>query len=170
MKSIQSPDAKWTKRGVILERNSQISWLAGGVGPCFARIDPKDKNVIHLYVSGRDSNHRSCIARVLFDLRQGMLLEVSNEPVMALGTKGAFDEYGTSYPYIVEQEGVFFFMIRNHPHQNVYFNELVGGVNGADGKFDMDYWGLSYKQLYEKLLKQVNPQDRNSSITRGRFR
>ena len=52
-----------------------------------------------------------------------------------------------------------FFMIRNHPHQNVYFNELVGGVKGADGKFEMDYWGLSYKQLYEKLLKQVGPQD-----------
>jgi hypothetical protein len=46
------------------------------------------------------------------------------------------------------------FMIRNHPHQHVYFNRFVGGVRGAYGNFDMDYWGLSYKQLYEKLLER----------------
>jgi hypothetical protein len=33
------------------------------------------------------------------------------------------------------------FDVRFHPHQTVYFNELVGGPRGAFGKFDMDYWG-----------------------------
>jgi len=46
------------------------------------------------------------------------------------------------------------FMIRHHPHQNVYFNSLVGGVGGADGRYEMDYWGLSYRQLLESLLAQ----------------
>ncbi len=36
------------------------------------------------------------------------------------------------------------FMVRSHPYQNVYFNELVGGIKGAEWKFDLDYWGLSF--------------------------
>jgi hypothetical protein len=31
--------------------------------------------------------------------------------------------------------------VRFHPHQTVYFNELVGGPRGAVAKFDLDYWG-----------------------------
>ena len=45
------------------------------------------------------------------------------------------------------------FMIRSHPHQNVYFNTLVGGVKGAAGRYEMDYWGLSYRELLESLLE-----------------
>jgi hypothetical protein len=33
------------------------------------------------------------------------------------------------------------FDVRFHPHQTVYFNELVGGPRGAFAKFDLDYWG-----------------------------
>lgn len=32
-----------------------------------------------------------------------------------------------------------------HPFQITYFNKLVGGVNGAFGKYDLDYWGGSQK-------------------------
>ena len=32
-----------------------------------------------------------------------------------------------------------------HPFQITYFNELVGGVKGAFGKYDLDYWGGSQK-------------------------
>ena len=41
-------------------------------------------------------------------------------------------------------------MIRSHPYQNVYFNFLVG--NAAE-KFELDYWGLSYKQALEFILE-----------------
>ena len=33
------------------------------------------------------------------------------------------------------------FVVRAHPNEAAYFNELVGGPKGAFGKFDMDYWG-----------------------------
>jgi len=46
------------------------------------------------------------------------------------------------------------FMIRSHPHQNVFFNALVGGVGGAAGRYEMDYWGLSYRRLLESLLEK----------------
>jgi hypothetical protein len=51
-----------------------------------------------------------------------------------------------------EAAGVLAFMVRNHPHQNVYFNWLVGGTSGARYRFEMDYWGLSYRQGLERVL------------------
>lgn len=43
------------------------------------------------------------------------------------------------------------FMIVNHPHQNVYFNILAGKNLRTD--WDLDYWGLSYRQALEYILK-----------------
>ncbi|MEK7544062.1 MAG: glycosyltransferase family 39 protein [Patescibacteria group bacterium] len=36
-------------------------------------------------------------------------------------------------------------IIRYHPYQISYFNELVGGVRGAWKNFDVEYWGTSQK-------------------------
>jgi hypothetical protein len=35
------------------------------------------------------------------------------------------------------------FMVRNHPHEVVYFNALVGGPRGAYLRYELDYWGNS---------------------------
>ena len=45
------------------------------------------------------------------------------------------------------------FMVQNHPYENVYFNRL-GGKDMARVKrhYELDYWGLSYKQGLEYLL------------------
>jgi len=43
-----------------------------------------------------------------------------------------------------------FFMIKYHPHQNVYFNFIAG--KDISKKFELDYWGLSYKQGLEYIL------------------
>lgn len=42
-------------------------------------------------------------------------------------------------------------MIRNHPYQTVYFNELVGGTKGAYGKYETDYWGNCIREASEWL-------------------
>lgn len=43
------------------------------------------------------------------------------------------------------------FIIRNHPNQYVYFNEITGGIKGAEGNFDLDYWGVSYRKGLEHI-------------------
>lgn len=40
-------------------------------------------------------------------------------------------------------------IVSYHPYQITYFNELVGGVRGALGKYDLDYWGTSQKAAVE---------------------
>jgi len=52
-----------------------------------------------------------------------------------------------------------FFMIRNHPFQNVYFNRFAGkSMTEIRSRFEMDYWGLSYRRAFEKLLSE-DPSD-----------
>lgn len=46
------------------------------------------------------------------------------------------------------------FIIKNPAYPYVYFNELVGGISGADGKWENDYWGTSVKQGVEYLENQ----------------
>ena len=43
------------------------------------------------------------------------------------------------------------FMIFNHPYQNLYFNQLVGGLEKAKQQFDLDYWGLTFRQGLEYI-------------------
>lgn len=40
-----------------------------------------------------------------------------------------------------------------HPYQNLYFNRLAGKNAGElQSRFEMDYWGLSYREALEKIL------------------
>jgi hypothetical protein len=47
-----------------------------------------------------------------------------------------------------------FWMLFNHPHQNIFFNPLVWG--NQLGQYDLDYWGTSYKQGFEALARLDN--------------
>jgi hypothetical protein len=48
------------------------------------------------------------------------------------------------------------FMVREHPNQVVYFNELTGGPAGAYGRYEMDYWGNCLLQAV-KLVDAMTP-------------
>ncbi len=37
-------------------------------------------------------------------------------------------------------------IVRLHPYEYIYYNQLVGGTGGAQGKYEMDYWGTSYRE------------------------
>lgn len=44
------------------------------------------------------------------------------------------------------------FMVRNHPFEYTYYNKTVGGLKGAYGYYETDYYNYSVKQAYEWLL------------------
>ncbi|WP_257449017.1 hypothetical protein [Archangium lipolyticum] len=55
-------------------------------------------------------------------------------------------------------------MVSLHPYQSVYFNRLLaGGLRGAAGRFETDYWGASYREAAEWLLREYHP-DTNEPI------
>jgi len=45
-------------------------------------------------------------------------------------------------------------VVVNHPHQYAYFNKFAG--KNIHKKFDIDYWGLSYKENFNFILENDN--------------
>jgi hypothetical protein len=48
-------------------------------------------------------------------------------------------------------------IISLHPYEYIYYNRFVGGVNGADKRFDMDYWVISYREAAEYVNSVASP-------------
>ena len=47
-------------------------------------------------------------------------------------------------------------IVRLHPYEYVYYNELVGGVNSAYRNYELDYWVTSYREAIE-LVNEIAP-------------
>ena len=55
---------------------------------------------------------------------------------------------------------------RMHPYQSIYFNRIVaGGLAGATGRYETEYWGTSYKEGAEWIQSHYSPGD--SGLTVG---
>lgn len=50
-----------------------------------------------------------------------------------------------------------------HPYEYVYFNELVGFLPGAYGRFETDYWGKSYRESAESIINKAG-HDVNQTV------
>ena len=51
-------------------------------------------------------------------------------------------------------------ILRLYPYEYIYYNSLVGGVKGAFRRFELDYWGTSYREA-ALWLNEVSPPDAN---------
>ena len=49
-------------------------------------------------------------------------------------------------------------MVRLHPNQYVYFNALVGGLPGAYGRYETDYWGNSNREAVRLLVEHLEQE------------
>lgn len=41
--------------------------------------------------------------------------------------------------------------VRLHPYEYVYYNSLIGGVSGANGRYELDYWATSFREATEYI-------------------
>ena len=48
-------------------------------------------------------------------------------------------------------------VIRLHPYEYIYYNEIVGGVDGATGEFPLDYWCTSSREAMEYINAYAQP-------------
>jgi hypothetical protein len=56
--------------------------------------------------------------------------------------------------------------VRLHPYEYVYYNNLIGGLDGAAHRFEMDYWGTSFKEAME-YINLVAPENARILILSG---
>jgi len=58
------------------------------------------------------------------------------------------------------------FMFANHPNEYVYFNEIVGGIKGAFGNYETDYYMNSAKQCADWMREHENLKQPDGRKTR----
>ncbi|CAO3373150.1 glycosyltransferase family 39 protein [Azospirillum argentinense] len=46
-----------------------------------------------------------------------------------------------------------------HPNQYVYYNQFAGGLKGAEGRFELDYWGNSQHEALAELVALVEREN-----------
>jgi hypothetical protein len=46
-------------------------------------------------------------------------------------------------------------MVELHPAQYAYFNEIAGGTQGALGRYELDYWGVSLREATVELSRRL---------------
>lgn len=60
------------------------------------------------------------------------------------------------------------YIIKNHPYEYTYFNELIGGIEGAQGQYETDYSLNSLRGASEWMIDSILPDiDTNSPIIVG---
>ncbi|OYQ32752.1 hypothetical protein CHU95_18530 [Niveispirillum lacus] len=57
-------------------------------------------------------------------------------------------------------------MARLHPYEAIWYNALTGGVRGAQGKFELDYWGSPLSEAAERLRNRIVAQEGSGAIAR----
>lgn len=74
------------------------------------------------------------------------LVEVVKKPSLKWIALLAF--IGTGAPAMI-------WSFANHPYQYMYFNELTGGVKGANGIYELDYWNQTPRAAMEWVGKNI---------------
>ncbi len=50
-------------------------------------------------------------------------------------------------------------LVELFPYQYVYFNRLAGGIAGAQGRYELDYWGISLAEATHDLVRTLEEND-----------
>jgi hypothetical protein len=48
--------------------------------------------------------------------------------------------------------------IQLHPYEYIYYNSLIGGVSGANRKFELDYWATSFQKSIQYINENAEPR------------
>ncbi len=56
------------------------------------------------------------------------------------------------------------FMIKNHPYEYLYYNQIVGGLKGAYGNYETDYYYVSQTEAARWLIDFLKEKDKDSAI------
>jgi hypothetical protein len=60
-------------------------------------------------------------------------------------------------------------LVRLHPQEYVFFNQAAGGLAGAAANYETDYWGNSYREAVNILVRHVQPERQKDPQKRYRI-
>jgi hypothetical protein len=50
--------------------------------------------------------------------------------------------------------------VKLHPYEYIYYNQFAGGVSSVAHRFELDYWGTSYREAAQEL-NRIAPSNAN---------
>ena len=56
------------------------------------------------------------------------------------------------------------FMLLNHPYEYIYYNQLVGGLNGAYGNYETDYYYVSQTEASRWLIDHIKMKEEKTPV------
>lgn len=115
-----------------------------------------------VYIIYKESNLYDCIRQILFIYPPFVLLSSFAINEIYENTSNRTFQWGITAGVIILLVIPLQYMVRNHPHQYVFYNPIVGGVDNAIGNYELDYWGNSTKPAAKWLgqyLKKKYPAD-----------
>jgi tetratricopeptide (TPR) repeat protein len=81
--------------------------------------------------------------------------------------KGSFNKIKFGAVLFAISLAPLFFIIRYPAYSYIYYNQLVGGLNGAYGNYETDYYYISQREASEWLIKYLEQNNIKDSITVG---
>lgn len=91
----------WIDLGRILKPNKKKKWYKTHTGPSFIDQKNSTKKKLIIYFSGRDKNNISHIGKFIYSLKNQKIISQPKK-ILSPGKYGFFDQYGVSYPCIIE--------------------------------------------------------------------
>ncbi len=61
------------------------------------------------------------------------------------------------------------FMIRNFPYSYIYYNQLTGGINGAHGNYETDYYYTAQTEASEWLINHLSEKNIDSPVVAATY-
>lgn len=123
-------------------------WQLGMI--CFAALFPL------IYIIWKGSNVYDSWRHVLFVLPPfAVVCAVAWRGAISYMRRSSYRAIGAAVLVIMMVQPAAW-MIRNHPFQSFYFNPLIGGIDGAFGKFEIDYYGTSIRQAVEWIAENAD--------------
>lgn len=126
----------WTKRGLIFSPQAyKRDWMVSHAAVPFAQ--PLGAGRYRVYFSSRDGHNRSHVGYAEVDMNApGRILAVSEQPVLAPGKPGTFDDAGAMLSWITPVgEQQYMYYIGWNLGVSVPFRNAIGLARGKNGAF-----------------------------------
>lgn len=116
------------------------------------------------YVIYKHSNVYGGWRHLLFTFPSWAILSAVGWNYLVTISKNKFVRLGVGAIIVVLAIEPTSWMIKNHPHQYVYFNKVSGGVEKAYGVYEMDYYFRCQKEAAEWLIEKEGLETRKDTI------
>ncbi len=117
-----------------------------------------------IFVIIKKSNLYSSWRQFLFLYPSVILIAAGGLAYLAEAAPGRYFKWAIVALIIISGLHPVKFMIKNHPYEYMYYNQLTGGLRGAYGDYETDYYYVSQTEASGWLIDLLNEEGIDSAV------